>query len=58
MKSVWILNQRVPGSSPDAPTTQSSQTSRFQDDPHSGSFCGDLRAFHFLDFGLCKSPGA
>jgi len=26
-------------------TTQSSQTARFQDDPHSGHFCGDLRLF-------------
>jgi len=26
-------------------TTQSSQTARFQDDPHSGAFCGDLRLF-------------
>jgi len=26
-------------------TTQSSQTARFQDDPHSGPFCGDLRLF-------------
>jgi hypothetical protein len=26
-------------------TTQSSQTARFQDDPHSGAFCGDLRPF-------------
>jgi hypothetical protein len=32
MKSVWILNQRVPGSSPDAPTTQSPQNRTFPSD--------------------------
>src|ERR1700733_15689587 len=38
------LNQRVPGSSPGAPTKQSSQNRAFfQDTPHSGAFCGGLR---------------
>jgi len=31
-------------------TTQSSQTSRFQDDPHSGAFCGDFAGLSFLGF--------
>jgi hypothetical protein len=37
----WWVTSLNPATS----TTQSSQTARFQDDPQSGAFCGDLRPF-------------